>query len=70
MRIAATILLFPLTILLTIFVAVIEFLTERIAVLLNIFSGIVYLAALVSYAEYFLRFPFDRKVMRQLYSLQ
>lgn len=60
MRIFFKVLLFPVSLVLTIFVAVSVFLIERIAILLNIISGILFLASLAAYAEYFFGWPFDR----------
>lgn len=60
LRIFFKILLFPVSLVLTIFVAISSFLIERAAVLLNIVSGILFLAALAAYAEYFFGWPFDR----------
>lgn len=58
MRIFFKILLFPISLLLTIVVAVSMFLVERCAGILNIFSGIVFLAALVGYSQYLFGWPF------------
>ena len=60
MRIFFKILLFPLSLVLTVFVSISNFLIEKAAILLNILSGIVFIAALAGYAEYFFGFPFDR----------
>lgn len=60
MRIFFKILLFPVTLVLTVFVAIATFLITRVVGLLNIVSGIVFLAALAAYAEYFFGWPFDR----------
>ena len=57
MRIFFKILLFPVSLLLTIIVAVSTFLIERCAVILSIFSGIMFLAALAGYAQYLFGFP-------------
>ena len=59
MRIFFKILLFPVSFSLTIFVAVSMFLVERCAVILNIVSGIMFLAALAGYAQYLFGFPLD-----------
>lgn len=58
MRILFKILLFPLSLVLTIFVAISCFLIERVAVLLNIVAGIMFLAALVAYSQYFFGIPY------------
>ena len=57
MRIFFKILLFPVSFSLTIFVAVSMFLVERCAAILNIVSSIMFLAALVGYAQYLFGFP-------------
>ena len=57
LRVLFKVLLFPLSLLLTIFVAVSMFLIERFAVLLNIFSGIMFFAALAGYAQYLFGWP-------------
>jgi len=57
LRIFAKILLFPLTLVLTIFVAVAMFLVERCAGILNIISGIIFLGALAGYAQYLFGWP-------------
>ena len=57
LRVIFKVLLFPLSLLLTIFVAVSMFLIERFAVLLNIFSRIMFLATLAGYAQYLFGWP-------------
>ena len=57
LRIFFKILLFPVSLLLTIFVAVSMFLVERCAVILNIFAGITLLASLAGYAQYLFGWP-------------
>ena len=57
LRVIFKVLLFPLSLLLTIFVAVSMFLIERFAVLLNIVSGIMFLAALAGYLQYLFGWP-------------
>ena len=57
MRILFKILLFPLSFLLTITVAVASFVIERCAVLLNIIAGIMFIAALVGYSQYLFGWP-------------
>ena len=52
-RIHIKVLLFPLSLLLTIFVAVSMFVVERCAGILNIFSVIIFIAALAGYSQYF-----------------
>ena len=56
-RILFKILLFPLSLLLTIIVPVSMFLVERCAGILNIFSGIMFLGALAGYAQYLFGWP-------------
>lgn len=58
MRVFFKIILFPFSLILTIFVAVSMFLVERVAVLLNILSGIIFLGALVSLLQYFFGWPY------------
>jgi len=60
MRIFFKILLFPISLVLTIFVALFTFLTERVAGLLNIFSGILFLGAVVTYVQYFFGWPYGQ----------
>ena len=57
MRILFKILLFPLSLLLTIFVTVSMFVVERCAGLLNILSGIMVIAAVAGYAQYMFGWP-------------
>jgi len=57
LRIFFKILLSPLSLLLTIFVAVSKFVVERCAGVLNVISGIVFIAAVASYLQYFLGWP-------------
>ena len=57
MRILLKILLFPLSLLLTIFVTVSMFVVERCAGLLNILSGIMVIAAVAGYAQYMFGWP-------------
>ena len=57
MRILFKILLFPLSLLLTIFVTVSMFVVERCAGLLNILSGIMVIAAAAGYAQYMFGWP-------------
>ena len=58
MRIFFKIILFPFSLILTIFVAVSMFLVERVAGLLNILSGILFLGAVVAYVQYFFGWPY------------
>ena len=58
MRMFFKIILFPISLVLTIFVAVFMFLVERVAVLLNILSGILFFGAIVSYVQYFFGWPY------------
>ena len=57
LRILVKVLLFPLSLLLTIFVAVSIFVVERCAGILNIFSVIVFINALTGYSQYFFGWP-------------
>ena len=59
LRIIAKILLFPITLLLTIFVKVSMFVVERCAGILNLLSGIVFIGALAGYSQYFFGWPFE-----------
>ena len=56
-RIFFKILLFPLSLLLTIFVAVSLFVVERCAIILNIISGIMFIATLAAYSQYLFGWP-------------
>ena len=58
LRILIKILLFPLSLLLTIIVGVSMFVVERCAALLNIVSGIMFIAALAGFSQYFFGWPF------------
>jgi len=58
LKIIAKVVLFPITLLLTIFVKVTMFVVERLAGLLNILSGIVFIGALAGYSQYFFGWPF------------
>lgn len=58
MRIFFKILLFPISLILTIFVAVSTFLIERVAGLLNIVAGILLFGAIACFIEYFTGWPF------------
>ena len=57
MRIIFKILLFPISLILTIFVGVSGFLVEKCAVLLNIISGILFIGFLASLAQYLFGWP-------------
>ena len=57
MRIFIKILLFPISLLLTIIVSVSMFVVERCAVLLNIVSGLMFIAALACFSQYFFGWP-------------
>ena len=57
LRIFIKVLLFPLSLLLTIVVAVSTFAVGKLAWLLNIISGIMFLAALAGYAQYLFGWP-------------
>jgi len=52
------IILFPISFVLTIFVAISTFLVERLAGLLNIVSGILFLGSLVAFLQYFFGWPY------------
>lgn len=58
MRIFFKIILFPITLVLTIFVAIFTLLVERVAILLNIFSGIMFFGAIAAFLQYFFGWPF------------
>lgn len=58
MRIFFKVILFPISLVLSIFVAVFTFLVERVAVLLNIVSGLLFLGAAVSLLQYFFGWPY------------
>jgi len=58
MRILFKILLFPISLILTVFVGISSFLIEKCAVLLNIVSGILFLGALASLIQYLFGWPF------------
>jgi hypothetical protein len=57
LRIIIKILLFPFSLLLTIVVAVSMFVVGKLAWLSNIFSGIMFLAALTGYSQYLFGWP-------------
>jgi len=57
MRIFIKILLFPLSVLLTIIVAVSKFIIDRCAIILGILSAIMFIAALAGYAQYLFGWP-------------
>ena len=58
MRMFFKIILFPIILVLTVFVAVSTFLVERIAGLLNIISGILFFGAIAAFLQYFFGWPF------------
>ena len=58
MKILLKILLFPISLLLTIIVAISMFVIERCAGILNVLSGIMFIAALAGYSQYFFGWPF------------
>ena len=58
LRIFFKVILFPISLLLTIVVAISTFIIVRLAGILNIFSGIVFIAALAAYSQYFWGWPF------------
>ena len=57
LRIFVKVLLFPLSLLLTVIVSVSMFVVERCAGILNIISGIIFLAALAGYSQYLFGWP-------------
>jgi hypothetical protein len=57
MRLFFRILLLPFSLLITVFVNVSMFLIERCAVLLNIISGIMVVAAIAGYSQYLFGWP-------------
>ena len=57
LKIIFKVLLFPLSLLLTVFVSVTMFVVERLAGLLNILSGIMFIAALAGYSQYLFGWP-------------
>jgi cytochrome c biogenesis protein CcdA len=57
LKIITKILLLPLSLILTIFVAVAMFAVERCAGIINIISGIIFIGALVGYAQYLFGWP-------------
>lgn len=57
LKIFFKVLLFPLSLLLTVFVKVSMFVVERLAGLLNILSGIMFIAALAGYSQYLFGWP-------------
>lgn len=58
MRILLKILLFPVSLILTVFVAISSFLIERCAILLNIVAVLAFLAGVVNFLQYFFGVPF------------
>jgi hypothetical protein len=60
MRILFKILLFPISLALTITVALSNFIIVRCAVILNIISGLLFLGALICYTQYFFGFPYGK----------
>ena len=65
MRILFKILLFPISLLLTIIVAISNFLIVRCAFLLNIISCLLFLGALLGYIQFFFGWPFGESGVRQ-----
>ena len=57
MRVFFKVLLFPISLILTIVVPISEFLIIKLAVLLNIASGILFLGALLGFLQYFFGWP-------------
>jgi len=58
MKTLLKIILFPISLLLTIFVAFFSFLIEKCAGILNILSGLLFLLALTAFSQYFFGWPF------------
>jgi len=58
MRIFFKILLFPISLALTIFVSVSKFLIDKCMIILNILSGILFLGAIAAFLQYFFGWPF------------
>ena len=58
MRIFFKVLLFPLSLVLSIFVAISRFLIEKCAVILNIFSGLIFIGGILSALVYFFGWPY------------
>ena len=58
MRIIFKILLFPVSLILTIFVAISNFLIIKCAIILNIVSGLVFLGALAALIQYLFGWPY------------
>ena len=58
MRIIFKILLFPITLILTVFAAFSRFLIEKCAIILNIFSGFCTFAMIITLLQYFFGWPF------------
>ena len=59
MRTFFKVLLFPISLILTIFVAVSSFLVEKCAIVLNIFSGLFFLGSVLVFLQYFFGWPFS-----------
>ena len=57
MRVLFKVLLFPISLILTVFVAVSSFLIEKCAFVLNIFSGIFVLGSILVFLDYFFGWP-------------
>jgi hypothetical protein len=58
LRILFKILLFPISLVLTVIVAFSSFIIVQCAAILNIISGLLFLGALLCYAQYFFGFPY------------
>jgi len=58
-KVLLKIILFPISILLTIIVAVFSFLIEKCAMVLNILSGLLFLLAVTAFLRYFIGWPFS-----------
>ena len=59
MRLFFKVLLAPVSFLLTVFVALLLFLIEHLAILLNIISGITFIGALGQFTQYFFGWPYE-----------
>ena len=58
LRILLKIILFPFSLLLTVFVAIAGFLIEKCAFILNIISGLLFLGSILMALQYFFGWPF------------
>ena len=58
MRIFFKIILFPISLVLTMFIAISTFLVVHVAGLLNIFSGILFFGTIIAFLQYFFGWPY------------